>query len=135
MRADQLADALWPHVYADYAHKSFTATLHRLRRIFGEDDTLRLRDGRLGLNGAMFWVDTWALYHLLAELDGRLRDGDARAACQALNGLVEETLARVPSARADTIGDILEVDRDSRAVARELIARGSRTSVLHSLQS
>jgi DNA-binding SARP family transcriptional activator len=93
VRAEQLADALWPHVDADYAHKSFTATLHRLRRIFGEDDTLRLRDGRLSLNPSMFWVDTWALDHLLAELDSRLRDGDARAAEAALHALVEETLA------------------------------------------
>jgi hypothetical protein len=27
VRADQLADALWPHVEADFAHKSFTAAL------------------------------------------------------------------------------------------------------------
>ena len=93
VRADQLADALWPHVDADYAHKSFTATLHRLRKIFGEDDTLKLRDGRLSLNASMFWVDTWALDHLLAELDTRLREGDVRAADQALQGLVEETLS------------------------------------------
>ena len=90
VRADQLADALWPHVDADYAHKSFTATLHRLRRIFGEDDTLRLRDGRLSLNATMFWVDSWALDQLCAEMDIQLRDvraldaGDASDACGAL---------------------------------------------------
>ncbi len=40
VRADQLADALWPHMEADYAHKSFTATLHRLRRMLDDDDAL-----------------------------------------------------------------------------------------------
>ena len=93
VRADQLADALWPHVDADYAHKSFTATLHRLRRIFGEDDTLRLRDGRLSLNTSMFWVDTWAVDHLLSELEAHLRDADPRTVNAATDGLVEETLS------------------------------------------
>ena len=84
VRADQLADALWPHVDADYAHKSFTATLHRLRRIFGADDTLHLRDGRLSLNATMFWLDTWAIDHLLVELEALLRDADAHALDHAL---------------------------------------------------
>ena len=39
---DQLADALWPHMEADYAHKSFTATLHRLRRLLDDDDAVLL---------------------------------------------------------------------------------------------
>jgi DNA-binding SARP family transcriptional activator len=93
VRADQLADALWPHVDADYAHKSFTATLHRLRRIFGEDDTLKLRDGRLSLNASLFWLDTWALDHLFAEIDTGLREGHTRAADQALLALLDEALS------------------------------------------
>jgi two-component SAPR family response regulator len=92
VRADQLADALWPHVDADYAHKSFTATLHRLRRIFGEDETLRLRDGRLSLNATLFWVDTWAMEHLLTDLDSRLRDGDPRVLATATDRLVNEIM-------------------------------------------
>ena len=93
VRADLLADALWPNVDADYAHKSFTATLHRLRRIFGGDDTLKLRDGRLSLNDSLFWLDTWALDHLLGEIDNSLRHCDARQADPALPALVEEALA------------------------------------------
>jgi LuxR family maltose regulon positive regulatory protein len=73
IRADQLADALWPHVDADYAYKSFTATLHRLRRLLGDDDALTLRDGRLGVNAALIWLDTWALEQLIADLDDALR--------------------------------------------------------------
>ena len=37
--------------------------------------------------------------------------------------VVEETLARVPSRVARSIGDILEIDRQSRQVARELAGR------------
>jgi LuxR family transcriptional regulator, maltose regulon positive regulatory protein len=77
VRADQLADALWPNVEADYAYKSFTATLHRLRRMLEDDDALVLRDGRLTLNKALVWVDTWALDQLFEEFDTALRGTDA----------------------------------------------------------
>ena len=93
VRSDQLADALWPRVDADYAHKSFTTTLHRLRRIFDNEDALTLRDTRLSLDPRLVWVDTWALDQLLAELDGALRDPRPRAAGSVLSALTEEALA------------------------------------------
>ena len=77
VRADQLADALWPNVEADYAYKSFTATLHRLRRIVEDDEALILRDGRLTLNPALVWVDTRALARLFDEFDAALHGKDA----------------------------------------------------------
>lgn len=73
VRADHIADALWPHVDADYAHKSFTATLHRLRRLLDEEDAIYLREGRLGLNPALAWVDVWALEQAMGDLDEALR--------------------------------------------------------------
>ena len=73
VRADQVADALWPHVDADYAHNSLTATLHRLRRLLGAEDALVLRDGRLTLNPALVWVDAWALEQVLSDFDAALR--------------------------------------------------------------
>jgi LuxR family maltose regulon positive regulatory protein len=93
VRVDTLADALWPHVDADYAHKSFTATLHRLRRMLGEDDAIRLRDGRLSLNPALFWLDNRALDQLLAEIEERGRDRNAALAGDAWRSLVDEALA------------------------------------------
>jgi len=76
VRADKLADALWPHMEADFAYKSFTATLHRLRRLLEDDDALVLRDGRLTLNKALVWVDTWALEQLFDNLDVSPREPD-----------------------------------------------------------
>jgi LuxR family transcriptional regulator, maltose regulon positive regulatory protein len=73
VRAEQVADALWPHVDADYAHNSLTATLHRLRKLLGADDALLLRDGRLTLNPALVWADTWALDQVLGDFDAALR--------------------------------------------------------------
>ena len=92
VRSDQIADALWPRVDADYAHKSFTATLHRLRRILDEDDAVLLRDTRLSLNPRLCWVDTWALDHVIAEIDGLLRDPHLRPP-EALRKLADEALA------------------------------------------
>ena len=74
VRADQIADALWPRVDADFAHKSFTIALHRLRRMLEDEDALQLRDGRLSLNAALFQVDTWALEHLIDAMEVELRD-------------------------------------------------------------
>jgi 1-deoxy-D-xylulose-5-phosphate reductoisomerase len=51
-----------------------------------------------------------------AFLGGRIGFG-------AIPELVEETLARVPVRKSQSIGDVLEIDRESRAVARELVTR------------
>ena len=93
VRIDQLADALWPHVDADYAHNSFTATLHRLRRLFGDDEALLVRDSRLSLNRALAWVDTWALEQMIGELDEALRRLPDARADPALRPLMDRVLA------------------------------------------
>ena len=93
VRADQLGDALWPHMDADYAHKSFTATLHRLRRLFGDDEALLLRDGRLSLEPGLVHVDAWALEATIAELDEALRSPGGTGPAPALRALVDEALA------------------------------------------
>lgn len=72
VRAEQLAETLWPHVDGDYAYASFTSTLHRLRRLLGLDDAVVLQDGRVTLNPCYFWVDTWAFDRLLSEIDAAL---------------------------------------------------------------
>ena len=93
VRAEHLGDALWPHVDADYAHKSFTATLHRLRRLLGDDDALLLRDGRLSLGAGLVWVDAWALESVMAEFDEALRGPPGENRIGALQGLVDEAFA------------------------------------------
>ena len=93
VRADQLGDALWPHVDADYAHRSFTATLHRLRRLLGDDAALLLRDGRLSLDPGLVWVDVWALDRVLADFDEALRGMVAGKPMPLLAALADEALA------------------------------------------
>jgi ATP/maltotriose-dependent transcriptional regulator MalT/DNA-binding SARP family transcriptional activator len=92
VRIDQIADALWPHVDADYAHNSFTATLHRLRRLLGDEDAVLLRDSRLSLNRALAWVDMWALEQVLERLDETLRLPPAEATDSALRSHTDHML-------------------------------------------
>jgi LuxR family maltose regulon positive regulatory protein len=67
--------------------------LHRLRRIFGTDDALILADTRLSLNPALFWVDAWALDHVITELDSALRDPGTQSGGDIPRALVNEALA------------------------------------------
>ena len=114
LRADQLADALWPHAEADYAHKSFTATLH-LRRLLGTEEALLLRDARLSMNRSLLWVDTWALEQTLAELDETLR-APAPASLDVAAKLMDEVFA-LSAARSCPTSRAAGVYRLPRAAA------------------
>jgi LuxR family maltose regulon positive regulatory protein len=79
IRSEQLAEILWPHVDGDYAHASFTSTLHRLRRLLGIDEAILLQDGRVTLNPSYFWLDTWAFERSVNGIDaGRLESSDSK---------------------------------------------------------
>jgi len=65
----RVTDALWPRIDGDSAHRSFTSTLHRLRKLLGEDRAVTLHEGRLSLDRRYFWLDTWAFEQLAADLD------------------------------------------------------------------
>jgi DNA-binding SARP family transcriptional activator len=58
-----------------------------------EDDALVLRDARLSLNPGLFWVDTWALEQVFAELDGALRAPGPHGTDPGFSELAEEALA------------------------------------------
>jgi len=60
VRIDRLADAIWPHVDSDYAHRSFNTTLHRLREWLGDDAAITVEGGEVSLNRRLVWLDTWA---------------------------------------------------------------------------
>ena len=70
---DRLAEAVWPRVDADYALRSLATTLHRLRKLLGEDTAIVLQHGRLWLEPKLWWTDHWALDAVLDESDGSLR--------------------------------------------------------------
>ena len=65
----RVTDALWPRIDGDSAHRSFTSTLHRLRKLLGEDRAITLHEGRVSLDRRYFWLDTWAFEQLAADLE------------------------------------------------------------------
>jgi DNA-binding SARP family transcriptional activator len=77
-----ITDAMWPRIDGDSAHRSFTSTLHRLRKLLGEDRALVLHEGKLSLDARYFWIDAWAFERLLAELEAALKPGRAPAAAE-----------------------------------------------------
>ncbi|GBC61115.1 hypothetical protein DENIS_2075 [Desulfonema ishimotonii] len=75
VREDQIADALWPDADGDIAHKSFATTLHRLRRLIGYHDAVRLQSGCLTLNPSYCWVDSWQFERVFGQADSRWKKG------------------------------------------------------------
>lgn len=73
----RLIDALWPD--GDAAEDALAINLHRLRRLLGAADAIRVQGGRIVLNAETCWVDAWAMERLV----------DA-AATAAAAGRVEE---------------------------------------------
>jgi two-component SAPR family response regulator len=63
----QLIDALWPDADGDIAVVSFRTTLHRLRKLMGNDDAVQLRGGQVSVNAGYCWVDTWAFERMFDE--------------------------------------------------------------------
>lgn len=55
---EAITDALWPDAEGDMAHQAFKVTLHRLRKILGYKDAVRLRGGSLSLDSNLVWMDT-----------------------------------------------------------------------------
>ncbi len=77
---DRIAEALWPGVDGDYAHRSLATTLHRLRKILGEDQgAIILLNGRLSLNRNCWWLDIWALEQVFNDLDSLLHRQTVRS--------------------------------------------------------
>ena len=102
VRLERAAEALWPHVDNDYALKSLTTTLHRLRREFAEEDALLVADGELSLNRAYFWLDTWAFEQSCDALFSGLATS---AQPQSAQWLIEAARAALVHYHGPLLGD------------------------------
>ena len=65
----RVVDALWPRIDGDSAHRSFTSTLHRLRKLLGVDKAIVLHEGKLTLDRRYVWVDAWAFEAFAARIE------------------------------------------------------------------
>ncbi len=68
-----VTEAMWPRIDGDSAHRSFTSTLHRLRKLLGDEKAIVLHEGRLTLDRRSFWADTWAFDELVDEIDATFK--------------------------------------------------------------
>jgi DNA-binding SARP family transcriptional activator len=62
-----LTNSLWPDVEGDSAQRSFDTTLHRLRKLLGDERVLVVREGKLSLASDCCWVDVWRFERLLGQ--------------------------------------------------------------------
>lgn len=72
---EQLLDILWYDADGDIAHKSFATTLHRLRKLVGNERIIKLREGRLTLDTRYCWVDVWTFERLLGQINAAWKEG------------------------------------------------------------
>jgi DNA-binding SARP family transcriptional activator len=93
VREEQLTEALWPRIDGDSAHRSFTTTLHRLRKLLGEDRALLLQEGRLTLNAEYVWLDVWAFEQMSADIDRLLKGPPDKVDAARLTRLADRILA------------------------------------------
>ncbi len=89
---ESVTEALWPRIDGDSAHRSFTSTLHRLRKLLGEDRAVLLHEGRLTLDRRYFWIDAWAFNALLLEIEGEAARLSATADAERLQRRAERLL-------------------------------------------
>src|SRR6185369_15106661 len=66
---ERLTDALWPDADGDLAQRSFDTTLHRLRKLLGNEKVLQLQAGRLSIDQRYCWLDIWAFERLCVEIE------------------------------------------------------------------
>lgn len=94
---ERIADALWPRIDSDYAQRSLTTTLHRLRKLLGDDSAIILQDGKLSLHAHKFWTDTWALEQALGESRAMIDAGPDGAMPGAEASALQAGIERVMS--------------------------------------
>ena len=120
---ERIADAIWPRIPGDSAHRSFTSTLHRLRKLLGEDKALALHEGKLSLDRRYVWTDAWAFEAQADALEAALRaGGDAVAA--AAEGLLALYRGPFLAGEADQAWMLERRERMRARLARLLAAAG-----------
>ncbi|MGH8705545.1 MAG: BTAD domain-containing putative transcriptional regulator, partial [Burkholderiales bacterium] len=114
-----VTEALWPRIDGDSAHRSFTSTLHRLRKLIGEDRAVVLHEGRVTLDRRHFWVDAWAFEEIVAEIETALRRPRASLEAALVERLAQRLLElyRGPF-MADEAGEAWYVPRRERMRSR-----------------
>jgi len=84
---------LWPDVDGDAAQRSFDTTLHRLRKLLGDDRVLVLKNGNVSLDGHYCWVDVWVFERLLGQSQRLLTSDVTGKQAPSVERLTENLIA------------------------------------------
>lgn len=76
---DRLSDVLWPEADGDLAKRSFDTTLHRLRKILGNEKVLQLQAGKLSIDPGHCWIDAWAFDRHCRWIEYAMNDNEHQA--------------------------------------------------------
>lgn len=74
---ERLIDRLWPNTEGGYAIQAFSAALHRLRSLLGDNRFIQRQDRRITLDDSFCWVDAWAFERLSKQAQSRMQQGDS----------------------------------------------------------
>ncbi len=74
LATERASALLWPDLDGDAATEALASALHRLRKLLGNPNALRLNDGRIVLDARKLWVDAFAFERLADHADGREQD-------------------------------------------------------------
>ena len=89
----RLAESIWPRIDGDYARRSLTTTLHRLRKILGLDQAVALRNGRLALDPRLCWLDLRAFDALASKIDELIKNASPSLSLNCVDELRERLFA------------------------------------------
>ena len=89
---ERITDVLWPNIDADYSYRSFNTTLHRLRKLLGDDSAVVFHDGKLTLDESYFWVDIWAFDRAVNVVTDSLNNAKLLTDNQQLLALADSAL-------------------------------------------
>jgi DNA-binding SARP family transcriptional activator len=78
VREDRLTEALWPDADGDAAHQALATTLHRLRRLLGQERAIQRQDGAISLVPEQCWVDLWAVERMIAHAEAAIARSPVR---------------------------------------------------------
>lgn len=67
IKRDTVMDQLWPEADGDRAVQNMNTTLHRLRKLLVQDNSIILAHGHLSLNPEICWVDAWHFEALIEK--------------------------------------------------------------------
>jgi DNA-binding SARP family transcriptional activator len=81
---EEITDALWGDLESDAAHEALATNLHRLRKLLGRADVIRLSEGHISIDQEHCWVDVDAFRDLCELSEGAWKQGrQVEALCHA----------------------------------------------------